>query len=177
MAQKRLTIRTLMGGLLLIHCHLAMGQCAVENMLKGDVSALTLNNSVRKPWYAMGKVWIQDGNARSEHNPGWNDVYQSVSLKAKTGYALEAFVRTSHDNGLIGFRGGGLTKHPLVPFKPQIDFRTVRLEFTPTQDGRYEVFVGFTAIDKDARLEVKTVRLIQLSGGCADNIPGNLPGG
>lgn len=125
---------------------------------------------MRRPWYTEGKVWIQGGNARSDHNVGWNAIHQFVSLQAKTGYAFTAFVRTSHNDGYLGFRGAGLPKPVQTTFGPQTDFRTVRVTFIPAQAGRYDVFAGFSALDKEARMEVNAVRLETLSGGCSDVI-------
>lgn len=107
---------------------------------------------------------------RSDHNAGWNAIHQFVSLQAKTGYALTAFVRTSHNDGYLGFPGAGLSKPVQTAFGPQNDFRTVRVTFTPAQAGRYDVFAGFSALDKEARMEVNAVRLETSSGGCSDVI-------
>ena len=97
MTQKRLKIWGLIGGLALISCHTAMGQCAVENILKGDFPQSDNQFSpVRKPWYAEGNVMIINGTARATgHTPGWHGIRQSVSLLANKGDLSSARVTLS----------------------------------------------------------------------------------
>lgn len=172
MTQKRLKIWGLLGGLVLIPCHTAMGQCAVENILKGDFPQ-TDNQwlPVRKPWFAEGNVMIINGTARSpDHTVGWHGLRQSVSLLANKGYALTAFVRTSRNmrDGHLGFRGAGLAKPVDTQFGPHTNRSSVRVTFTPAKAGTYDVFIGFSVLDKESSMEVDHVSLESLSAGCSD---------
>ena len=175
MAQKRLKIWVLIGGLALIPCPPAMGQCD-PNMLK--------------------EIWWQtEGEGHGHSNgklmyavTGWYARRQSVSdppLTAGRRYVLTAFVRTSRNmrDGYLGFRGKGLPK-PLMEtkfgpnFSPengsQTQFWTVRVMFTPPQTGTYDVFIGLwppanpSRFDKEAWIEVRDVRLEPLTSGCKD---------
>jgi hypothetical protein len=172
MAQKRLKIWGLLGGLVLIPCHTAMGQCAIENILKGDFPQSENQWSpLRKPWYAEGNVMIINGTVRSpDHTVGWHGIRQSVSLLANKGYALTAFVRTSRNmrDGHLGVRGAGLPKPVDMQFGPHTDRSMVRVMFTPAKAGNYDVFVGFWVVDKESSMEVDFVRLEPLSAGCSD---------
>jgi hypothetical protein len=179
LAQKRLKIWGLIGGLVLIPCHTAMGQCAVLNILKGDFRSPDPSGTVRRPWYADGEEkgkygWVLNGSARFDARfdnvPGWKDLHQSVSLLANKGYELTAVVRTSPNmrEGYLGFGGASLPKHVVTQFGPQTGFKTVRVTFTPLQAGSYDVFIGFWARDKEAFIEVSAVSLVRSSGGCDD---------
>lgn len=190
MGQKRLKFWGLLGVLLLIPCNTAMGQCAIPNMLKGDITT-----DVRKPWYVQdeGKVWIVPGNARSNSSPDfllrmvgsfskWNALHQSVSLLANKGYALTASVRTSSNmrDGYMGFRGMGLPKPVETKFGPLPALTALRVPFTPARAGSYDVFIGYWALEKPlpsertsrpvVTIEMGDVRLEPLSGGCEDVI-------
>jgi len=176
---KRLMICGLLGGLVLIPCHAAMGQCAILDMLRGDFRSPYPDGTVRRPWYAEGEGkgkhgWILNGSARFDARydnvTGWKGLHQSVSLLANKGYELTADVRTSPNmrEGYLGFRGAGLPKNVVTQFGPQTGFKTVRVPFTPVQAGSYDVFIGFWARDKEASIEVAAVRLVRTSGGCED---------
>lgn len=170
MAQSRMRFCGLLGGLLLLGCNSATGQCAVQNLLKGDFVNFNQRTDVRKPWYVEGKVWILRGNAQSDHTTGWNAIHQSVSLLANKPYALTASVRTSTNmrDGYLGFRGMGLPNPAQMKFGPLPTSKTVRVTFTPVKAGNYDVFIGYKALDKDAAIEMGDLRLVSLSGGCDD---------
>jgi hypothetical protein len=172
----------LCGGLVLIPCHTAMGQCAVVNLLQGDLGDLQNPSDVvtyvRKPWliYPTGEqVRIYQGSTQFPHTIGvFHDLHQSgVLLSANIEYELTANVRTSPNmrEGFLGFRGVGLPKPHQTQFGPLTAFKTVRIKFTPTQAGGYEVFIGYWARDKEASINVEHVRLVALSGGCNDSVP------
>ena len=153
-AQKRLKIWGLIGGIMLIPCHPAMGQCTISNILKGDFRGPS-EGTVKRPWYAEGEAkgkygWIltpfpsfaygsaaqfdfADGSARFDARfdniTGWKALHQSVSLLANKGYELTAVVRTSPNmrEGYLGFRGAGLPKQPKqTQFGPQAGFKMAR---------------------------------------------------
>ncbi len=126
MAQKRLKMWGVMGGLQLIHCHAALGQCAIENILKGEFLNFLTITGVRKPWYTDGKYGSRTEVLAPITMADGTLPINTVSLQAKTGYALTPFVRTSHNDGYLGFRGGGPRKPVQTKFGPQTDFRTMR---------------------------------------------------
>jgi hypothetical protein len=167
----------LCGGLVLIPCHTAMGQCAVVNILSdgnlGNPEYEELYQWRVHPDGEVVKLW--EGYTRFPPTVGvFHDIHQMVFLEANKKYELTAIVRTSPNvhEGFFGFKNAGIPKPIQKQFGPLTAFTTLSIPIAPPQTGNYEVFIGYWARDKEASINVKSMRLLQTyPSGCQDSIP------
>src|SRR5215469_13367677 len=136
-AQKRLQIWGLIGGLVLVPCHTAMGQCAILSLLDGPmgIQHWKVNPVGEQGTISVTRFKVDDsqGLYRFPHTIGDHNIHQLVSLEAKE-YELTALVRTS-PNMREGYLRVGLPKPLQKQFGPQTDFMSVSIKFTPAHAG------------------------------------------
>jgi hypothetical protein len=178
---RRLLIAAVVAGGPLI-ADAAHAQCV--GVLRDGTFEAQASAVVSTPWIAEGRAGIDVGrglahagrtNAWARANTGWNAIRQPVRLIAGVTYTLRAFVRTSGNvrDGYFGFRNAAQRPVAEVKFGPLPAYTELRVTFSPTVTGAYNVFAGFWAPNQDAWIQVDDVRV---TSPCNDTVQNPVDG-